>query len=695
MINFAEAPSAPSPAGDTVALTHSAFSPQGWLCQTLSLEHRPQQEAMALATAQAFTAGQPLLFEAGTGVGKSLAYLIPGIIHAITTRHPFVISSHTIALQQQIEKKDLATCRHLFQSVPALHPFADFKVCLLVGRGNYLCGHRLSRAIETKTDLFGNAATEDLQRIADWSLQTQTGMREELSPAVSPEVWDWVNADSSSCNRKNCNHDTCFYRRALARRAEANILIVNHSLLFSLLSAGLSPGGETPGILYPNDFLVLDEAHTVPDIATSHFGQSVSSFAVERLLRRLFFHKGKKPTGLLAKIGDRHIQLAVTRALAESETFFNEVRARFLRQRSIVRMYEPDWTSHRLGPLFMDLVHRLKALAQEERAQRDKEEIHDQAERLQIHLAAINDCVGLKNERHVYWLEKTGRQGQITTLRSAPIDVAPALRDALFARQTSVLMTSATLTTAGRMDAFRQRAGADGIEADIEHSPFDYQRRMKIFIAEDAPGPAPGKGGKLDLDYLADMIRFCATRNPGGTLVLFTSHADLAAIATTLEAPLAAHGLPLLAQGRGMTRAELKAQFIAHGRAVLFGTDSFWTGFDVPGRALSQVIITRLPFENPGEPIKEARSEAIRLRGGNPFAEMTLPEAVIKFRQGIGRLIRTQADSGVLTLLDSRLLHKPYGRWFLESLPHQHYSRLNRSNRDEVFPPEEDAIYRI
>lgn len=686
MISFAEAPSdASDPSVDLVALTEQIFCKNGWLQQTLGLEHRAQQEAMALGVATALVSDEPLLFEAGTGVGKSLAYLIPGLIRAVSAKRPFLVSSHTIALQQQIEKKDLQICRRLFMEVPALAAFKDFKVSLLVGRGNYLCGHRLARAIETKTDLFGNAESEELQRLYDWSQVTNTGMREELNPSVSPEVWDWVNADSGACNKKNCSPQTCFYRRAQQRRAEANITILNHSLLFSLIAAGLAPAGEAPGVLFAQDFLVLDEAHTVPDTATDHFGIGVSSFAVERVLKRLYTAKGKKPRGLLAKIGDRTDQLAVTKALAASETFFNEVRSRFLRRQPVARLHEPDWIEASVTRPYADLIRRLKVLAQVDKNEKERDELKDQADRLQGYMASIHACIELKDDSQVYWLERGGRQGQITMLRSAPVDVAPNLRETLFQRGTSVTLTSATLTTAGQMSPFQTRAGAHGMEVAVEASPFDYERNMQIYIAEDAPAPSPGQG-RLDIKYLADMLLFCASQVEGGTLALFTSHADLAAVAALLEDPLKELGRPLLAQAAGRTRAQLKAEFMEAGNALLCGTDSFWTGFDVPGPALSQVVMTRLPFANPSDPIREARAEAIQAQGGQPFAEMTLPEAVIQFRQGVGRLIRSQRDAGLLTLLDSRLLTKPYGRWFIESLPKSHFERFNRSNRDAVFP---------
>jgi len=270
------------------------------------------------------------------------------------------------------------------------------------------------------------------------------------------------------------------------------------------------------------------------------------------------------------------------------------------------------------------------------------------------------------------------------TLRSAPLDVAPYLRQHVFQRGTAAVLTSATLSDGHDMGSFREQVGAQAAESEIVYSPFDYETNCRIYIASDAPQPEPGQG-RLDLDYLANMICWCARRAEGGTLVLFTSHFDLRQVRQRTEAFFKKLNRPLFTQGHHMARTEITRQFAAAGNGVLFGTDSFWTGVDIPGAALSQVIIARLPFENPGHPVSEARSEYIRSRGGNPFVEMTVPDALVKFRHGMGRLIRRHEDKGNIVVLDSRILTKPYGARFLEALPIQQYERFNRENRDSVF----------
>lgn len=686
MISLNETADAPIiPDNRHALLADKIFAPDGWLAAALNLEHRPQQEAMAQAVVRSFISNHPLLFEAGTGVGKSLAYLIPGIIVAVAHKRPFLVSSHTIALQEQIKNKDLEICRTLFSSVPALHPYKNFKVAMLVGRGNYLCKHRLYKAIETQSDLFGGPEQDDLERIALWSNDTQTGLREELTPPPSADVWEWVNADSSSCNKNNCNHETCFFRKAQLARSQAQVIIVNHSLLFSLIGAGLSPGGKSNGILYPDDFVVLDEAHTVPAIASDHFGLGISSYGINRALKMLYNPTPKKPRGLLLKYGKRHDHTTVVQALAAAEEFFNDIRRRLLTTRDIVRLHQTNWADPILNQPLGKVIHSLQIIAQDIDKKDIKEELEDHINRLRNVLQSINAALELKEPDHVYWLEKGGQRRQVVYLRSAPLDVAEHLKETIFDRNTSAVLTSATLATGDTMDTFKNDVGAWNHNHQIEASPFDYANHCRIYLAVDSPLPNSAQQGRLDIDYLANMIQFCALHHAGGTLVLFTSYSDMSKVAALLEQPVVDAKRTLLVQGRDHSRSELKNRFVQAGNAILFGTDSFWTGFDVPGPALSQVIITRLPFTNPSHPLAEAKSEYIHKHGRSPFNELMLPDAVIKFRQGIGRLIRTQSDRGVITILDSRILTKPYGRNFIDSLPHQNVVKFNTVNREQVF----------
>jgi ATP-dependent DNA helicase DinG len=680
--------SAPAPVSHAPKLAAKIFAEAGWLQVGLRLDHRPEQETMARAVASALDSDEPLLFEAGTGVGKSLAYLVPGIIHAVDCSRQLIVSTHTISLQEQLESSDLPKCRRLFQSTPELARYAEFKSAVLVGKGNYLCTTRLGHALADRATLLADADFDELQRIARWAETSETGLRHDLKPPPRPEVWDTVNADSSSCSRKHCDCEKCFYQRARARIRAANVIVINHALLFALINSGgaQADGAATDarGVLFPDDFVVLDEAHTVPDVATENFGLSLSSYGVERALKYLYNPRTKR--GLFRKLGGPEAQQLVVDSLDASRLFFDFIAGSLLSERPVVRLRDEGVAeSHLEGPL--SALHRLLGkLADKLEDGRERDELLEQKLRVKGIQVGINEWLTLADKGHVYWAERGGRKQTIVALRSAPIDVAPELRKHLFGCRTSVVCTSATLAMGGQIEPFAARIGADDARAVIVKSPFDFERNMRVYVAADVPLPSPQEA-KLALNVLADYIAFCTERVRGGSLVLFTSYSDMRAVAMTLEPKFAALGRPFLMQGADLSRTELAKQMRGLGNAVLFGTDSFWTGVDVPGDALAQVIITRLPFDPPTHPITEARCDHIRDAGGNPFNELTLPDALIKFRQGIGRLIRTATDRGLVTILDSRVLAKSYGRLFIDCLPQPNYTLLNRETRGEKFHP--------
>ncbi len=679
--------SAPAPASHAPVLTAKIFAEDGWLQEALQLEHRPQQEQMARAVAGAMETDQPLLFEAGTGVGKSLAYLIPGIIRAVDQSRQLIVSTHTISLQEQLESNDLPVCRRLFASTPSLAAYRDFKATVLVGKSNYLCTTRLSHTLADRATLLADADYDDLRRIADWAETTTTGLRHELKPAPRAEVWDAVSADSASCSRKHCDGQKCFYQRARIRLRSANVVIVNHALLFALINAGgaqAQAGQDAKGVLFADDFVVLDEAHTVPDVATENFGLSLSSYSVDRALKYLFNPRTKR--GLLRKLAGAEGQQRVQDALDASRQFFEFIGSTLLSERSVVRLRVTDSAEPTLdAPL--DALHRLVGqVADKLEDGRERDELLEQKQKLKAIQAGLTEWLTLGDKGHVYWGERGGRKETIVTLRSAPIDVAPELRRHLFGRGTSVICTSATLAVGGETGPFAARMGAEDASAVVVKSPFDFERNMRVYVANDVPLPT-AQEARLSLDVLADYIGFCTEQVRGGSLVLFTSYSDMRAVAALLEDHFRDAGRPFLMQGADLSRTELARQMRSLGNAVLFGTDSFWTGVDVPGDALGQVIITRLPFDPPTHPITEARCDQIRERGGNPFNELTLPDALIKFRQGVGRLIRRASDRGLITILDSRLLAKSYGRLFIASLPQLEFTLLSRETREKKFHP--------
>ena len=698
VFDFSESFEAGVPVGgaEAIALTERIFSGDSpWLKTCLRMESRPQQTNMALAAARAFSASAALLFEAGTGVGKSLAYLLPGIIFSLLSGKKLVVSTNTIPLQEQILKKDLPICRKLFSRVPELQKYENFKVVLMVGKANYLCGTRLAQALKRHEGIFdgndGSDTARELLLIRDWAAQPDcTGLREHLPQRVSDEVWEMVNADSAACSRKNCSHKNCFYQRARAALDAANLVVVNHHLLFSLIGAGAVPQGDETGILYPNDFVVIDEAHRVPDVATDYFGVEISSTGLLRLLSRVA--NAYKKGGVLREYGRNEGLNLIAEAKSAVEDFFSDLRFRFLEKNKTFRFRERDWAQNVCEIPLGKLENKLKQIAQIEERSHAKDEINDFAKRIEAHRLAIRECLELRNApQNVYWATLGTGKFRTVTLCGKPVDVAKQLAATLFSRKTGIVLSSATLSDGNAMTRFRKRCGADLVDENIlslrENSPFDYEKNMEIFLAKNLPEPDK-ENGALATEHLAEICAHCVKNVPaGGTLILCTSYEICRALAHGLRERISDASRKILVQGEDFSRQELIARFVAAGNAVLIGTSSFWTGIDVPGAALSQVIITRLPFANPREPLVEARGEWIAENGGKPFFEMSVPDAVLQFRQGIGRLIRKASDRGRIVILDSRMLNKTYGKRFLAALPHSRHCVFMRENFREAITP--------
>lgn len=697
MFDFSESFEAGLPVGGTesIALTERIFSGDAaWLASRLKMEPRPQQTNMALAAARAFASDSALLFEAGTGVGKSLAYLIPGLIFSQSAKKKFVVSTLTIPLQEQIMKKDLAICRKLFSRVPALEKFADFKVVLMLGKQNYLCSTRLAQALKRHEGIFdegdGTETARQLRILQKWAASPDcTGLREHLPTRVNDDVWEMVSADSSACSRKNCSPDHCFYQRSRAAIDDADIIVVNHHLLFSLIGAGAATRDDEIGILYPNDFVVLDEAHSVPDVATDYFGTEITSVGLLRLLARI--DSAYKKGGVLSEHRRPEVRGAITDARSAAEDFFGDLRFRFLDQNRTFRFREPGWAQNVCERPLGKLETLLKQTAQLETRAQQKDEITDFAKRIESYRLAIRECIELQDApAKVYWAAASANRLRTVSLCGKPVDVAPSLARTLFSRKTSLLLSSATLTDGKSMARFRKRCGADlgaGTALSLtENSPFDYESNMEVFLAKNMPEPDK-KNGALETRTMTEICAHCVSRmNAGGTLILCTSYETCRTVADGLRARFGNERL-VLAQGEEFSRQKLVSFFTEHGNAVLVGTASFWTGIDVPGTALSQIIMTRLPFANPKEPIVEARSERILENGGKPFFEMSVPDAVLQFRQGIGRLIRKRDDRGRVVVLDSRILNKSYGKKFLAALPHKNFSVFSVENFADAIPP--------
>ncbi|MBO6103098.1 MAG: ATP-dependent DNA helicase, partial [Opitutales bacterium] len=392
-------------------LSDSIFRDGGSLFANMGFEHRPEQELMARMCSEAFETDSPLVFEAGTGVGKSLAYLIPGIIAAKRFRRQLVVATNTIALQEQLLRKDLPLVRLLFSRDSNLAEFADFKTAFLVGRANYLCTSRLKRAIAEKTELFRTDESAELERIAEWALCTKTGMVEELNPRPNWDVWNWVNADSSSCSPKKCPDGTCFYQKARKAVAGADVVILNHSLLFALIAAGAAEEIGTRGVLFADDMCVIDEAHLMPKVAAESFGLSISSSGMAKELRRIYDPLKKR--GLITRAPSASVfeKESVVAALAAVENFFAKIRKENLVKKDTVRLASPEWTANTLEEPLSILAKNLSAIAARTQDESLSSEIKDYQRKVCAMKDAVAEAVYLGAEKHVYWLEKGGKDG--------------------------------------------------------------------------------------------------------------------------------------------------------------------------------------------------------------------------------------------------------------------------------------------
>ncbi len=736
-------------------LTREILGENGAIAKFLGSGYEPREEqlAMAKAVSQTLASKGILIAEAGTGVGKSYAYLVPAILRCIANGERVVVATHTINLQEQLLRKDIPLLQDtLGNGEPwGLDPDSTVELnpVLVKGRGNYVSLRRLKLAGERSDRLFDYGAEQrSLKTVQEWAQTTDDGTLSSLPQLERYSVWDRVQSDTDNCMGRKCpTYQSCFYQKARREMEKGNLLVCNHAVFFADLK--LRGSGENAGFLPPYQHVILDEAHTLEDVASDHFGLSLTESRIERYLNTLYnahTQRGYLNQGAFVAVaqeggGNAHDLLdncvqGVAHAHRASRAFF-EGLLRLARSGTLRngRIASPDL----LEPAD-DMVNALKSLSGRLRVLRDS--IKSEEDRFELNAYAVRadaaafdaDVLGgQKQQGCVYWVEGAGSSGEGDTggewggvgrggqrrptaklkLACSPIEVGPILRERLFNQKLGVVLTSATLATSAESPHRKQRPKpividterriepvddaavpeaeakppaqpvvADpfghcrkrlGIEAAATlqlGSPFDYRTQAKVIVDTSVPDArGGGEAYTRYLDVLGDRLLHHIDATDGGAFVLFTSFAVLNACADRLGPRLALRAYPLLVQGRDGPPARILEAFRQSERSVLFGAASFWQGVDVRGDTLRNVIITKLPFDPPDRPLVEARCDLIKARGGDPFKEESLPRALLRFRQGFGRLIRSKTDVGQVVILDARVVSTGYGRIFLRALP--------------------------
>lgn len=652
-------------------------------------EERPSQIELVKNVASAFNSGKIAAFEAGTGVGKSYAYLIPSMLWAIKNKERVVISTGTINLQQQLVEKDIPAAQKIIGK--------KVKAILLKGRQNYLCLRRMNDALDEK-DLFTDDA-DVLENIAAWSKTTNTGSRSDLSFMPTDSVWTRVNSESDACMGARCPyHDSCFVMRVRKEAADANVIVVNHHLLFADIESRMNGVGyDDTAVLPPYRRIVFDEAHGIEDSATSFFSESISRLKLLKQINLMYRSYHGTMTGFLVQ----------SAAVSSSDSFYqkadecvNDIRDSVTALDSLaLDAMENDFTArvhNASAPRFRAVLKAIDALRESigkfvSMVRDVLDGISDEDSMIpcvfetKAVLRRLEDMVALcrnfceweEHDDTVFWIQKTRlppkKAGDdfVTYVQfvQTPLDVSPLMNMGVFEPMSSVVCTSATLRTGSTFNYWMGRTGLSFVEEgrlmeETFESPFPYRTNAIFAVPNDAPFP----DSPMFQSYVEDVVPQLILAAGGRTLVLFTSYDSLRNAYNSTYPKMLQEGIEVYKQGDD-DRFRLLEKFKKNRESVLFATDSFWEGVDVPGESLSQVIMVKLPFAVPNDPVFQARSEAVEKRGGSSFMELSVPQAVIKFRQGFGRLIRRGDDRGVIVVLDRRIVEKKYGRLFTTSVP--------------------------
>lgn len=676
---------------------------------TLSAHHegyedRPGQREMLAAVSSRFNEGGIALVEAGTGTGKSLAYLLPSVRWAQENGERTVVSTNTINLQEQLSAKDLPLVQRLI---------GDVKWALVKGRGNYVSIRRALLAQEGQASLFEDDRSAELRRLHEWIETTEDGSLSDLGFTPAADTWEEVRSDPDICLRARCPHfQACFYQKARRRAASAELLVVNHHLLFTDLAVRRATNNYTQSAVLPAyRRVILDEAHNVEDAATSHLGVEITRRGLFRALSRLDRRGRGILTAIHEAVGDEadgrelrarienRVRTALSRARAEVEGFVERLEPLAPPGKGPVRLgpggrgepADDEDVAERLRATVASLGSLERELAELRARLELSQELADRLEGRILDLRSIERRLasaahglrlvlapGEEAGAFVRWLETRGK-GRRTNLvlAAAPIELGALLRESLFTRAETTVLTSATLTTRKGFDFLRGRMGIDAMQLDLseeeveveEHivlSPFDFETQSVLVVPTDLPA-ADGRDPAIH-EATVDVLARVAEMTDGGLFALFTSHTALRTVARGARELGLETEWPLFVQGEE-DRHRMLDGFVRSGRALLLGTTSFWEGVDVPGDPLRGLLIQKLPFRVPTEPITQARMEALESRGLDPFHHFMLPQAALRLKQGFGRLIRSRTDRGAVVLLDKRILTRRYGRYLRDSLP--------------------------